>query len=86
MYFTRPEVFRSDSGEYLKRDEGAKSWYLMSIYEEPMFKLYAPESMPMGVNEWTVGNTKETVLLNFNRCDDSEFGCDNAICLDKFVR
>ena len=57
----------------------------MSKYDQPMFSLQS-NKMPFGLQHWNVIDNDETVLLNLNACNSSEFGCNNGVCIPRYTR
>ena len=79
LYFETESMFKSRTGERIIYN--GQSWIIESKYHQPLLLLDS-NSLPFGLKNWTHGNS--TVTLNLNACNNSEFGCNNGICLQEW--
>ena len=86
MFYGRDNIFKTITGEYIMRDHENDKWVFVSKYDEPMFSLYSIKGLPLGKQNWIVVETEERVLLNLNNCADSDFACDNGLCINRYNR
>ena len=70
------------NGQVLKFNPYSKMWAVQESREnETKIASSKVETSPVGLQQWTISRSNETMKLKFSRCKGSQFTCYNGACI-----